>query len=257
MNLTPLATRLSLFVLLSFPTSLLLAQEPTPAKPAEPPKAEQASAQKPAEQPKTLQLGSRVNGATLLTDIDGKPQKAAELMGKITVVNFYSIQCPIQAAWDKRLATIQKDFEKDGVVFLHIDSNKTEIGEAPPKVEGDAKPYENIRSHLKKNELPFRVLVDHGNKVADLFDAKTTPHIYVFGKDGKLVYKGLVDDDQKDKNAEGRKNHLRDVLGKLAKDEKVEPFTTKEEGCTIKRVKAAAAPTPASAGENSGKKSGS
>ncbi len=259
MNLTPMATRLSLFVLLSFPASLLLAQEPTPTtpKPAELPKAEAASAEKPkAEQPKTLQLGSRVNGAMVLTDIDGKPQKAGELMGKITVVNFYSIQCPVQAGWDKRLATIQKDFEKD-VVFLHIDSNKSEIGEAPPKVEGDAKPYENIRSHLKEKELPFRVLVDHGNKVADLFDAKTTPHIYVFGRDGRLVYKGLVDDDAKDKNADGRKNHLRDVLGKLTKDEKVEPFTTKEEGCSIKRVKAAAAPAPAPAGDDSGKKSGS
>ncbi|MEQ1632592.1 MAG: hypothetical protein ABL997_09485, partial [Planctomycetota bacterium] len=83
---------------------------------------------------------------------------------------------------------------------------------------------------------PFRVLVDHGNKVADLFAATSTPHVYVFGTDGKLVYKGLVDDDQRDAKKDTRKDHLRDVLGKLMKGETVEPASTNEVGCSIKRV---------------------
>ena len=213
----------------------LFAQEPA----KEPPKpAEKAEKQEPkTEAPKTLQLGARVDGKTTLTDIDGKPVMAHEFMGKVTVVNFYSIQCPVQAAWDSRLADLQKEFESQGVVFLHVDSNVGEIGETAPKPEGDAKPYEKVRAHLKEKGLPFRVLADHGNKIADFFEAKTTPHVYVFGQDGKLVYKGLVDDDQKNRNAEKRNNYLRDVVGKLLKNEKVEPFTTKEEGCSIKRVK--------------------
>ena len=221
--------------LLSLLSFSLVAQDPA----KEPPKPAPAPATEKPEQPKVLELGARVNGETTLTDIDGKPQKAHDLMGKLTVVNFYSIQCPIQAGWDKRLAEIQKDFEGQGVVFLHIDSNAPEIGETPPKVEGDAKPYEKVRAHLAEKGLPFRVFADHGNKVADLFGAKTTPHIYVFGNDGKLVYKGLVDDDAKDRNADKRNNYLRDVLGKLVKGEKVEPFATKEEGCSIKRAGAA------------------
>jgi thiol-disulfide isomerase/thioredoxin len=210
------------------------AQEPAkePPKPAEPSQKQEPK----ADAPKTLQLGARVDGKTSLTDIDGKAITAHEFMGKITVVNFWSTQCPVQKAWDGRLAAIQKEFESQGVVFLHVDSNKTEIGETPPKVEGDAKPYENIRQHLKEKGLPFRVLADHGNKVADFFEAKTTPHVFVFGQDGKLVYRGLVDDDQKDRKADSRNNYLRDVVGKLVKGEKVEPFTTKEEGCSIKRV---------------------
>lgn len=196
------------------------------------------------EAPKTLQLGQRVNGDLTLPDLDGKPVKAHDLMGKITVVNFFSTRCPVQKAWDKRLADIQKQFEAQGVAFLHIDSNTTEIDPDPKKP--DSKPIDGLKAHLKDNGLPFRVLLDHGNVAADLFDARTTPHIYVFGKDGKLVYKGLVDDDQKDRNADKRNNYLRDVVGKLLKDEKVEPFATKEEGCSIKRVKRAA-PVPADA----------
>jgi hypothetical protein len=232
--------RLALTSCLSLP---LVCQDPTPPKPSPTPVQDPAPApteKKPAEQPKVLQLGERLNGDITLSDIDGRSQRAHDLMGSITVVNFYSIQCPIQADWDGRLAQIQKDFAEQGVNFLHINSNATEIGETPPKVEGDARPYDNVRQHLAKKELPFRVLVDHGNKVADMFDAKTTPHIYVFGKDGRLVYKGLVDDDQHDKRQDSRNNFLRDVLGKLVKGDKVEPTANKEIGCTIKRVSAGA-----------------
>lgn len=224
-------------------SAALFAQEPTPSeKPAETP-TEAPAKQEPKqdaeakpEKPKTLELGQRVDGEIVLKDIDGNEVRAKDLMGKVTVVNFYSIQCPVQAQWDERLAAIQKDFAEQGVVFLHVDSNVTEIGKEPPKVEGDEKPYADVRKHLAEKKLPFRVLVDHGNKVADLFAATSTPHVYVFGTDGRLVYKGLVDDDQRDVKPETRTNHLRDVLGKLGKGEKVEPMATREVGCSIKRV---------------------
>lgn len=215
----------------------VLAQEPAKEPPAPAPDSKQQEPKTDA--PKKLQLGTRVDGKSMLSDIDGKPVRAQEFMGKITVVNFYSIQCPIQRAWDGRLAEIQKEFEGQGVVFLHIDSNVTEIGENPPAAD-EQKPYAKIREHLAAQNLPFRVLADHGNKMADFFEAKTTPHVYVFGQDGKLVYKGLVDDDQKNRNADKRNNYLRDTLGKLIKNEKVEPFATKEEGCSIKRIKQSA-----------------
>ncbi|MFN8823924.1 MAG: hypothetical protein ACK501_03095, partial [Planctomycetota bacterium] len=79
---------LSTLVLSSCLCLPLFAQEPP--KPAE--KAEQQQ-EKKQDAPKTLQLGARVDGKTTLTDIDGKPVTAHEFMGKITVVNFFSIQC--------------------------------------------------------------------------------------------------------------------------------------------------------------------
>lgn len=214
------------------------AQEAAPKAPTHAPAAEKAAEQ---PTPKVLELGQRIDGELELLDIDGVAQKAKDLMGKVTVVNFYSIQCPVQAQWDERLAQIQKDFAEQGVVFLHVNSNVTEIGEKPqPQPAADdkdaKKPYENVRAHLTEKGLPFRVLVDHGNKVADLFAATSTPHVYVFGIDGKLVYKGLVDDDQRDRKQDSRTNYLRDVLGKLTKGETVEAFSTKEVGCSIKRM---------------------
>lgn len=210
---------------------------PEPAPVSDPVPADQKPVAKKATDPtKVLKLGERIDGSIVLFDIDGKPQKAHDLMNKVTIVNFYSTACPLQAGWDSRLAELQETFQGKSVNFLHIASNVAEIGTAPPKVEGETKPYENIRAHLKQKKLPFRVLVDHGNKVADLFDAKTTPHVFVFGPDGRLVYKGLVDDDPKNGNAAGRKNHLRDTLTRLLKSEKVEPYGTKEQGSPIQRL---------------------
>ena len=69
--------------------------------------------------------------------------------------------------------------------------------------------------HERRPDRLHLAVVDHGNVVADLFAATSTPHVYVFGADGRLVYRGLVDDDQRDRNPEGRQDYLRDTLTKL------------------------------------------
>jgi hypothetical protein len=121
-------------------------------------------------------------------------------------------------------------------VFLSIDSNVSEIGREAPRVDGIVAPYAGVRQHLKERGLPYTVLVDHGNVVADYFEAKTTPHVFVFGKDGKLVYRGLVDDDQMEAKGDKAKHYLRDTLEQLLAGKQVEPFETTPIGCSIKRV---------------------
>ncbi|MEZ5962286.1 MAG: redoxin domain-containing protein [Planctomycetota bacterium] len=229
-------------VLLATLSATLVAQEQTDpkkpeTKPAAKPDVQATQTQDAAaSKPLVLSLGMRASGGIVLKDIDGNEHRAKSYQGKVTVVNFYSTQCPIQAAWDDRLAAIQNEFGKKDVVFLNIDSNRTEIGDQPPVVSGDEKPYDSIRKHLKAKDLPFTVLVDHGNVVADLFGAKTTPDIFVFGKDGKLVYRGLIDDDQAQRKGDQAKRYLHDVLTKLVAGETVEAFETKPQGCSIKRM---------------------
>jgi thiol-disulfide isomerase/thioredoxin len=240
-------------LLLATMATVLAAQQPgKPAKQDPKPDAKPAKTDPSGKGPKALSLGNRANGEIVLKDIDGKEHKAKSYMGKITVVNFFSIQCPIQQAIDERLAEIQNEFTKKDVVFLNIDSNVSEIGETPPAAKDGKKPYDNIRSHLEANDLPYTVLVDHGNVVADAFGAKTTPDVFVFGKDGKLVYRGLIDDDARGQKGDDAKRHLRDVLTKLCAGEKVEAFETPPQGCTIKRV-AKAKPTNASESKDGAK----
>jgi peroxiredoxin len=213
--------------------------KPNEAKPSEAKPADAKAAEgKPADAklaPKPIALGDVLPTTFQLKDLDGTVRSAADCKGKVTLINFYSIQCPVQAAWDDRLVALQKEFADKGVVFWHIDSNVTEIGKDAPADPKADKSYAAIRAHLSEQKLPFTVLADHGNAIADMLDARTTPHVYVFAADGKLVYRGLVDDDQRGDKTE-RKSYARDVLQKLLAGEPVAPSATKETGCSIKRV---------------------
>jgi len=208
---------------------------PKPVPAAQDKKAEDASAKTPK-----VTLGMPAVGEIVLKDIDGKEHKVLDLKDKITVVNFWSMTCPIMKGWEDRLVAIQNEYTKKGVHFVTINSNEGngEIGDDKNLEEGQ-KPYEKIRSYLKKNDLPYTVLVDKGSKVADVFAAQTTPDIFLFDKTGTLVYRGLIDDDARGSKGDKATQYLRDTLDALLAGDEVEVKETKPQGCSIKRPRGA------------------
>jgi hypothetical protein len=81
-------------------------------------------------------------------------------------------------------------------------------------------------------------LIDQNHVLADAFGARTTPHIYLFDGKAKLVYKGAIDDRYEGgKKNQPEINWLETAMNQLVKGEKVTPSTTREIGCSIKRVK--------------------
>jgi thiol-disulfide isomerase/thioredoxin len=217
--------------LLAFPVFAQEAKE----KPQDPKKAAEASAAAAEKAPKKLAMGSHLDQSIALPDIDGTVHKTSEFKGKVTVVNFWSTTCPIMAAYEDDLKAIVQDYEKQGVVFLMINSNEAngEIGDKTPAKE-NAKPYQKIRDYLKSKELPYKVLVDHGSTVASLFAAKTTPDIFLFDKQGKLVYRGLINDDQRGNKGDKAKHYLKDALNAVIAGKEIATAETTPVGCTIK-----------------------
>lgn len=184
---------------------------------------------------KVLQLGGKADADIVLADIDAKPWKTADLAGHLTVVVFWSTTCPIMAGWEGTLSKIHADFADKGVDFVMINSNEGngEISDRQP--QGEAKPYQKIRDHLRQKQLPYRVLVDHDSVVAEKFGAKTTPDVFVFNKDAELVYRGLIDDDLRGDKGEAATHHLRDTLDALLLGKFLRPSETKPHGCGIKK----------------------
>ena len=72
--------------------------------------------------------------------------------------------------------------------------------------------------------------------VADAFGARTTPHIFLFGADNALEYKGAIDDNV-DKADSVKEPWLRDALKAMNAGKKIDPNDTRNIGCSIKRVK--------------------
>jgi hypothetical protein len=90
------------------------------------------------------------------------------------------------------------------------------------------------RSNEKGYTMPY--VVDTDSKLADAFGAKTTPHIYLFNKDMKLVYSGSIDNSWDSKRTE-EIPYLKNALAELGKDQKITTKSSVPRGCSIKRKK--------------------
>ena len=184
--------------------------------------------------PKTLALGHSVDASLKLPDLDGNQHSMADFKGRITVVNFWSARCPVQKGWDPTLSKLVNQYG-DRVTFLMVNSNEAN-GELQGK-GADDKPYGELRKALTERDLPYKVLIDRHSVVADAFGARTTPDIFVFGKDARLIYRGLIDNDPRGTKGDKTEHHLRDTLEGLIAGKKLKPRETKPHGCSIKRAK--------------------
>ncbi|MCB0801845.1 MAG: thioredoxin family protein [Flavobacteriales bacterium] len=144
-----------------------------------------------------------------------------------TLVIFSCNTCPFVIAWEGRYPEIANMANENQIGFALINSN-----EAKRNSEDS---MEEMIAHAKVkgySNIPY--LVDQRSKLANAFGAKSTPHVFLFDKDWKLVYEGAIDDNHKD--AEGvTKKYLENALQNLAKGEEINPKNTNALGCSIKR----------------------
>ncbi len=194
--------------------------------------------EKPVETPKEkfYKVGSTVDEKLTLTDLDGKQITFKDLRDKVVLIHFWSKDCPYEIVADPKFTALEKRWaDKKDVVIVAINANATEIGEAVP---AEKPGYQAIREHMKKKQLAFPVYADHGNKVADLFNAQSTPHCFVLDKEGVIVYAGALDDDPKGEKGETAKNYARDAVEATLEGKEVTTKETKSYGCGIKKVRA-------------------
>ena len=114
-----------------------------------------------------------------LPDQNGQLHRLSEYRGKLVIVNFWSAECPWSERADKNLAALRDRFPGQ-VVVLPIASNANESDEM-------------VNEAIRQRGIGF-VLQDAGCKLADLWQALTTPHAFVIDKSGILRYRGAVDD---------------------------------------------------------------
>jgi hypothetical protein len=114
-----------------------------------------------------------------LPNQNGQLHRLSDYRGKIVIVNFWSAECPWSERADKNLMAIS-DRVPERVLLLPIASNVNESGEI-------------INEAIHQRGIRF-VLRDTGGGLADLWQAQTTPHVFVIDQSGVLRYRGVVDD---------------------------------------------------------------
>ena len=114
-----------------------------------------------------------------LPDTHGNLHTLNAYRGKIVIVNFWSAECPHSERADHSTMACLVQWGGE-VAMLSIASNRSES-------------VWDVESVAETRRLPT-VLVDAEQVVADLYEAQTTPHVFVVDREGILRYRGAVDD---------------------------------------------------------------
>jgi len=159
-----------------------------------------------------------------LTTLEGKTFSLADAAKshKAVVVMFIATKCPYSNAYNARMRDMAAAYEKRGILFVGINSNKSE-------------PLDEATAHAREHRHTFPIMKDPSNKVADLYNARKTPEVYVVDPEGKLRYHGRIDENYEDPSKVTSPD-LKNALDAVLAGRPVERAETKAFGCTIKRV---------------------
>jgi len=154
-----------------------------------------------------------------LPDLQGMPHKLSDYHGKIVIVNFWSCECPHSERVDVAIMDALKAWNGD-VELLLIASNRSESAQSVAEAA-------NVRS------LP-NVLIDAEHRVADLYEAVTTPEVFVVDRAGILRYHGAADD-VTFRNRQASRFFLHEAVGSLLNGQLPALTETLAFGCAIVR----------------------
>lgn len=139
-----------------------------------------------------------------LKDQDGKPVRLHDLRGKIVVLEWINLECPfVQRHYEEgTFKAVAAEYAPKGVAWLAVNSTHW------------AKSASNRDWHARY-ALSYPILDDSAGDVGRLIGAKTTPHMFVIDREGRLAYSGAVDDDATGDLGDKRKSYIRQALDEV------------------------------------------
>lgn len=157
-----------------------------------------------------------------LMDHTGKTHSLADYSGKIVVLEWVNPECPfVKRHYDsKTMVNLANTYADKGVVWLAVNSTNT---------------FDQTKNaaFVQERGVPYPVLNDSDGKVGRLYDAKTTPHLFVIDKSGRLAYQGAIDDDPAG-NKTDKINYVKQAIDDLLAGRAVAIPDTKSYGCSVK-----------------------
>jgi hypothetical protein len=167
-----------------------------------------------------------------LTDLDGQSRSLAAFKGKTVVLEWVNPECPfVRKHYEKttNLQDTQKAAAADGVVWLQINS-------AAPGKEGDYDVAKAKAWQQRVGTAPAAYCRDQDGKVGKLYDARTTPHLFIITPDGTLAYQGGIDSIRSANPADIAKatNYVKAALAELKEGKAVTHASTQPYGCSVK-----------------------
>ncbi|TMG81246.1 MAG: thioredoxin family protein [Betaproteobacteria bacterium] len=166
-----------------------------------------------------------------LTDTKGNAVQLSDFKGKYVVLEWTNPGCPfVRNHYNTRnMQSLQSEWNAKDVVWLSIDSsNQSSFDFMPPAKLG--------AWMQGKGAAQKAVLVDPDSTTAKLYQAKTTPHMFVIDPQGKIIYAGAIDDrpSTRPDDPPAANNYVRAALTQATGGVPVAAATTTPYGCSIK-----------------------
>ncbi len=164
-------------------------------------------------------------------DSNGKTVKLSDYRGKIVVLEWTNDGCPyVQKHYGSgNMQKLQKEEAANGIVWLTIISSA-------PGTQGYVDGAEANALTASRHAAPTAVLLDPEGKAGHLYNARTTPHMFIVNADGTLVYMGGIDDKPTANPADVKtaKNYVRAALSEVLAGKPVADAVTRPYGCSVK-----------------------
>ena len=166
-----------------------------------------------------------------LVDTQGNTVALSSLQGKTVVMEWTNHQCPfVKKHYESgNMQALQKEATADDVVWVSVISSAQGNQGHVDADQADALTAERDAS-------PTHVLLDASGDLGRLYEARTTPHMFVINAEGQVAYMGGIDSiPSADKaDIDGAENYVRTALGEIKSGQAVTTATTRPYGCSVK-----------------------
>lgn len=165
------------------------------------------------------------------TDTHGKTHTLSEYHNKYIVLEWHNHLCPYTHKHyaSGNMQKLQKEWTQKGVVWFTV------ISSAPGR-QGYMTAAEENAYIQKVHAAPTAVLLDPSGQLGHLYDAKTTPNMFIINPQGILIYEGAIDNRPTTDVADilGATNYVTQALEEAMAGKKVSVPVSRPYGCSVK-----------------------
>jgi peroxiredoxin len=165
------------------------------------------------------------------TDSRGQIQSLSQYHGKYVVLEWHNQGCPYTRKHyvSGNMQNLQKEWTAKGVVWFTVISSR-------PGSQGYVTPPQENAYLAQMHAEPTAVLMDSDGKLGHLYNAKTTPQMFVIDPAGNVIYDGAIDDKATPdvEDIRGADNYVNDALTAAMAGKPVATPYTRSYGCSVK-----------------------
>ena len=161
-----------------------------------------------------------------LTDSTGRERTLSDYKGRIIVLEWFDTECAYVRRHyaSKSMQDAQEAVKKlsRNVMWLSVNSTYNTT--------------DQINNFwIRQYKLQHPILLDSDGEVGRLYDARTTPHMFVIDSEGVLRYQGAIDDNPLGgKNTKDVTNYVVNAVRQIVNERTVAPDQVKPYGCKVK-----------------------